>query len=413
MEIIQKERGETHADLLAKGKVMPTQFEIYLDWRQIMAKAEQHQAIYFSFLPRHLNFLKPQNVINFQAKPMHSFLGNTKVLAEEIKQWKRKNNAVVIMMGTAERAQSMLTTLREHKIDAFHMSKLTREVIPGNVVVTEGYLGGGFELPSAQLVTITEQDIFGQRRKTKAMGTKSDRRNLAIDDLKVGDYVVHVNHGIGRYQGITTLDIGNVRRDYLVIKYNGEDKVYIPTDQVGMLQRYLGNEGVAPKLSKLGGNEWNRTKSKVRQAVKEIAQDLIKLYAERQSLKGYAFSPDTPWQKEFEGAFPYEETPDQLRAIEEVKKDMESPRPMDRLLCGDVGYGKTEVALRAAFKAVNDGKQVAVLVPTTILAQQHYNTFRERFAPYPIRIEMLSRFRTPKEQRAILQELGQVEKWMW
>lgn len=407
VDIIQKERAETHADLLTKGKVLPTQYDIYLEWRQMMAKVEQHRAIYFSFLPRHAKFLKPQNVVNFQAKTMHSFLGNTNVLVDEIKQWKRKNNAVVIMMGAPERAQNLLETLKEQKIDAFHMSKLTREVIPGNVVITEGYLSGGFEIPATQLVVITEKEIFGQRRKTKAMGTKAERRTTGMDDLKIGDYVVHINHGIGRYQGITTLDIGEVQRDYLVIKYSGDDRVYIPTDQVSMLQRYLGNEGVNPKLSKLGGNEWNRAKNKVRQAVKEIAQDLIKLYAERQSLKGFPFESDTLWQKEFEGAFPYQETPDQLRAIEEVKKDLETPRPMDRLLCGDVGYGKTEVALRAAFKVVNDGKQVAVLVPTTILAQQHYNTFQERFAPYPIKIEMLSRFRTPKEQRMVLKGLGE------
>jgi transcription-repair coupling factor (superfamily II helicase) len=405
VDAIQKERGETHSELLLKGKVLPSQYEIYLDWRQTMAKIERRQTIYFSFLPRNPQFLKPKNVVNFNAKPMHSFLGNTEVLVDEVRQWKRKNNAVVLLVGTGQRAHNLLETLKEHKVDAFYMSNLTKEVVPGNIVITEGSLSAGFEIMAAHLVVITEKEIFGQRKKAKIKQNRSDRRLASMDDLRVGDYVVHVNHGIGKYLGITTLDIGDIQRDYLIIKYSGDDKVYVPTDQVGMLQRYMSNEGVVPKLSKLGGVEWNRAKNKARQAVKEIAQDLIKLYAERQTLKGYAFGSDTVWQKEFEMSFPYEETPDQLRSIEEVKQDLESSRPMDRLLCGDVGYGKTEVALRAAFKAVNDGKQVAVLVPTTILAQQHYNTFRERFAQYPINIEMLSRFRTPKEQRTVLKGL--------
>ncbi|MEG6617173.1 transcription-repair coupling factor [Peptococcaceae bacterium 1198_IL3148] len=402
---IQKERAATHADLLAKGKVLPSQYEIYLDWRQTLSKMEGRQGIYFSFLPRNPQFLKPHNVVNFNAKPMHSFLGNTEVLVDEIRQWKRKNHAVVLMVGNGQRARNLLETLKEYKVDAFYMSNLTKEVAPGNVVITEGSLSAGFEILAARLVVITEKEIFGQRKKVKTNQTRSERRMATKDDLNVDDYVVHVNHGIGRYLGITTLDIGDIQRDYLIIKYSGDDKVYVPTDQVGMLQRYMGNEGVVPKLSKLGGNEWNRAKNRVRNAVKEIAQDLIKLYAQRETLKGHAYGPDTVWQKEFEMSFPYEETPDQLRSIEEVKRDLERPRPMDRLLCGDVGYGKTEVALRAAFKVVNEGKQVAVLVPTTILAQQHYNTFRERFAQYPINIEMLSRFRTPKEQRQIIKGL--------
>ncbi|HHY91958.1 MAG TPA: transcription-repair coupling factor, partial [Firmicutes bacterium] len=227
----------------------------------------------------------------------------------------------------------------------------------------------------------------------------------SFTDLKVGDLVVHVVHGIGRYQGVKTLESAGSTRDYLVLEYAGNDRLYVPTDQVHLLQKYIGPEGESPRLSKLGGNEWQRAKSRAKRSVEEMAQELLSLYARRKAAPGYAFGPDTVWQKEFEEAFPYQETPDQLKAVEEVKQDMESPHPMDRLLCGDVGYGKTEVAIRAAFKAVMEGKQVAVLVPTTILAQQHYNTFRQRLARYPVQVEMLSRFRSAAEQREILKRL--------
>ncbi|MCL2336372.1 MAG: transcription-repair coupling factor, partial [Firmicutes bacterium] len=288
-----------------------------------------------------------------------------------------------------------------------YISSLDREVQPGSVVIAHGQLSGGFELVNAKLVIITEGEIFGQRkRRRREQQGESESRLEPFSDLKTGDYVVHVNHGIGRYQGIVPLDIGEIRKDYLLIKYAGADKLYVPTDQVGLLQKYLGAEADAPKLSKLGGAEWNRVKSRVREAVRDIAQDLLALYAARETVQGYAYGPDTVWQREFEDSFPYEETADQIKAINEVKRDMESRRTMDRLLCGDVGYGKTEVALRASFKAVMEGKQVAVLVPTTILAQQHYNTFRERFARYPVQVEMLSRFRTNREQNQIVSGLA-------
>ncbi|HEX3031832.1 MAG TPA: transcription-repair coupling factor, partial [Bacillota bacterium] len=245
-------------------------------------------------------------------------------------------------------------------------------------------------------------------KKSRKAGSKRTGSKLEpFVELKVGDYIVHVNHGVGVYQGVHKLDAAGIQKDYLLIKYSGEDKLYVPTDQVSMIQKYLGGEGHRPRLSKLGGNEWAKVKSRVKESVQAMAGDLIKLYASRQALPGYRYSPDTVWQQEFEEAFPYEETPDQLQAAAEIKGDMEMPKPMDRLLCGDVGYGKTEVAIRAAFKAVNEGKQVAVLVPTTILAQQHYNTFRERFADYPVSIEMLSRFRSAREQKQTLTKLAQ------
>lgn len=227
-------------------------------------------------------------------------------------------------------------------------------------------------------------------------------RIQSYSELKVGDYVVHVNHGIARYVGMETLDINGVHKDYLLLVYQGEDKLFIPVDQLDLVQKYVGAEGKSPRLNKLGGAEWKRVKKKVQASVQDIADDLIKLYAEREAEKGYAFSADDEMQREFEEAFPYQETEDQLRSISEIKKDMERPRPMDRLLVGDVGYGKTEVALRAAFKAIMDGKQVAFLVPTTILAQQHFETMKERFQGFPIEIGLLSRFRTKKQQTETL-----------
>lgn len=406
VQSIQRERAEIYADLLTRGKVLPGQVKCYLNWDELHEDIAEHEAVYFSFMPRQAPFIRPQKIVNFAAKSMHSFLGHTDILADEIRQWRRNGNAVVLLVTGPDRGRHLLDALRDEKVDAFYLSSLDQEVKPGHVVITHGILSGGFELVNARLVVITEAEIFGQRKvRKREQPREAGNRLEPFTDLKAGDYVVHVNHGIGRYLGIVPLEIGGIRKEYLQVKYAGEDKLYVPTDQVSLLQKYLGAEADSPRLSKLGGAEWNRVKNRVREAVRDMAQELLALYAARETVQGYAFGPDTVWQKEFEDAFPYEETPDQLRAISEVKRDMERPRPMDRLLCGDVGYGKTEVALRAAFKAVMESKQVAVLVPTTILAQQHYNTFRERFAGYPVTVEMLSRFRTPKEQRLIIQGL--------
>ncbi|MFS8612948.1 MAG: transcription-repair coupling factor, partial [Planifilum fulgidum] len=264
-----------------------------------------------------------------------------------------------------------------------------------------------FEMSTARLAVVTEGEVFTQRRRRARRIAKMDYAEKIKDyqDLKPGDYVVHVNHGIGRYMGIETLEVDGRHKDYLLIQYAGNDKLYVPVEQIELVQKYIGSEEKKPKVYSLGGSEWSKVKNRVRSSVKDIAAELIELYAKRQAAKGYAFSKDTPFQREFDAMFPYEETPDQLRSIEEIKRDMERDKPMDRLLCGDVGYGKTEVAIRAAFKAVMDGKQVAVLVPTTILAQQHYETFRERFADFPVEIQVLSRFRTRKEQKELIKGL--------
>ncbi|MFZ5646224.1 MAG: transcription-repair coupling factor [Bacillota bacterium] len=404
-DVIHRERSETYTDMLAKGKVLPGQYNGYIQWEDLRKSLERFVTVFVSFLPRQPHNINPGRVVTFTAKGMHAFLGRMDILTDEVLNWKRAGYAVALLAGSSDRARQLLEVMRDAKIDAYRIGTLTGDIRPGNVVITESSLSGGFEFPAGKLAVITGAEMYGRQKRARERA-RSKNRMEPFTDLKVGDYVVHVNHGIGRYTGIEKLDIAGVQKDYLAIKYSGEDKLYVPTDQVGLIQKYLGGEADAPKLSKLGGAEWHRVKGRVKEAVREMAQELISLYAARQSARGHSFGPDTVWQKDFEAAFPYEETPDQLRAIEEAKRDMERTLPMDRLLCGDVGYGKTEVALRAAFKAVMDGKQVAVLVPTTILAQQHFNTFRERFSPYPISIEMLSRFRTPREQKKILHDLS-------
>jgi len=407
---VSRERAEDFALLYEKGQALPSQSIAWLDFEELWDRISGFQVTGFSMLPKHPGFLNPRKVISIMAKAMHGFLGKLEILESELRSWRKKEYAILILAETEVRCQKLLQLLREAKLDAIYLSNPGREIVPGNIIITEGSLQGGFELTQARLVVITEKEIFGQRKKSRRkVPARITGKLEPFADLKVGDYVVHANHGIGRYLGVEKLDIAGIQKDYLLIKYAGEDRLYVPTDQVSQVQKYLGGEGATPKLNKLGGNEWARVKNRVKESVQEMARELIDLYAARQALRGHAFAPDTVWQREFEDAFPYEETPDQLQAIEEIKKDMEQPKPMDRLLCGDVGYGKTEVALRAAFKAVMDGKQVAVLVPTTILAQQHFNTFRERFASFPVKIEMLSRFRSPKEQKETIRGLAKGE----
>ena len=270
--------------------------------------------------------------------------------------------------------------------------------------IVDGDLEAGFELPLQRIAVITDAELFKQKHKKKARAQKvsNAERIKSYSEIKPGDNVVHIHHGIGKYIGIETLLVNGIHKDYLHIRYRGEDKLFVPVDQIDLIQKYVASGERDPKLHKLGGADWKKTKTKVSAAVQDIADELLKLYAKRESEVGYAFEPDGEMQQSFEAAFPYEETEDQLRSIEEVKRDMEKSRPMDRLICGDVGYGKTEVAIRAAFKAVMEGKQVAFLCPTTILAQQHYETMLERFQDFPIEVGLLSRFRSKKQQTETL-----------
>lgn len=407
LEIRAGERTEAHVRQLEQGMVLPAQNNSYTIHRELIKSFERFRVVGFSLLPKQGGFRRPDNTASVSAKPMSLFMSRTELLVEEIKAWQKKGYAVTVLAGTAARAGKIVDLLRDEKIFSAFIESVRDEIKPGNVIVTLGSLEAGFELPGLKLALVTDWEIFGRRKRGRPLRRKpgEETRVAHFSDLRPGDYIVHVNHGIGRYLGIKKLEVSGVVRDYLFIQYAAEDKLYVPTDQIDLIQKYLGAESVAPKLYKLGGQEWHRVKQRVRESVREMAEGLLELYAARQKVPGHAYPSDTPWQKEFEDAFPYEETPDQLRAIVEIKKDMQTSRSMDRLLCGDVGYGKTEVAIRAAFKAVTDSKQVAVLVPTTILAQQHYNTFNERFAGYPMQIEMLSRFKTAAEQREIVRKV--------
>ncbi|MGI6450621.1 MAG: transcription-repair coupling factor [Desulfitobacteriia bacterium] len=357
-------------------------------------------------LLREIPGFQPRRVINITARPLAGY-NKTSILVEEIERWKKAGYTIALFAGGEEYSKRLAQGLKDRGI-ASRFSKFQDDLGLSSVHIYPLSLAQGFELPLNKLVILTETEIYKRERKAQPKPRKAQKEDqiLKFGDLKPGDYVVHLYHGIGKFIGIEKITVDGIDKDYFAIKYAGEDKLYVPLDQIQLLQKYLGADAdSAPKLNKLNGNEWNKVKTKARSAVKEMAIDLLALYAKREKAQGFAFPEDSFWQKEFEERFPYEETPDQLQCIEEVKKDMMKSRPMDRLLCGDVGYGKTEVALRAAFKAVTSGKQVAVLVPTTILAQQHYNTFRERFLDYPVKIEMLSRFRTAKEQKLILQSL--------
>ncbi|MEN6519586.1 MAG: transcription-repair coupling factor [Armatimonadota bacterium] len=353
-------------------------------------------------LERKQPYINPKIKATIESSPMETFASQFDMLAEQVKTWSGNDVRVVIATDQHDRTVELL---RERGVEARSIEELETSGKPG-VYVASGAIKSGFKLPEIGLMVISDSEIYGVVRYRKPR--RVAREGVAIStilDLKEGDYVVHISHGIGIYRGIQRLETDGVTREYLHLEYAGVDKLYVPTEQIDRVQKYIGGEGNAPVVHRIGGSEWLRATKKVKQAVREMAKELIELYAWRQALGGYSFSPDSPWQQEMESAFPYEETPDQLEAINEVKRDLEDPKPMDRLICGDVGYGKTEVAIRAAFKVVNDGKQVAVLAPTTVLAQQHWNTFQERLGAFPISIEMLSRFRSRKEQKETIEGL--------
>lgn len=338
---------------------------------------------------------------------MQQFHGQMPAVQTEMASWQNNEMATIVVVPTEERLGKISQTFSDYDISTQLLNE-TDELVFGQVQLVVGQLNEGFELPLGRLVVVTDAELFGHKTKPtmKRQKMSNAERIKDYNELKIGDYVVHVSHGVGRYVGMETLDIKGVHKDYLLIIYRGEDKLYIPVEQLELVQKYVGSEGKTPKLNKLGGAEWKRVTARVQKSVIDIADDLIKLYAKREAEKGFAYSPDDALMHEFEEAFPYEATEDQGRSVKEIKRDMESIRPMDRLLVGDVGYGKTEVALRAAFKAMMDGKQVAFLVPTTILAQQHYETMISRFANFPINIGILSRFRTKKQQEETLAGLG-------
>ena len=347
-----------------------------------------------------------------EVKSISAYNNSFELLVKDLHQYKKQGYRIALLSGSRTRAERLAKDLQEEGLAAFYGQDYDREICQGEIMVVYGHAKKGFEYPLIKFAVMTESDIFGQEQKKKKKKNYSGSRIQDFAELSIGDFVVHEKHGLGIYRGIEKVEVDRIVKDYIKIEYRGGSNLYIPATQLDCLQKYSGADAAkAPKLNKLGTQEWNKTKSKVRGAVKNIAKELVELYAVRQEKEGYVCGPDTVWQREFEEMFPYEETEDQLSAIEDAKRDMESTRIMDRLICGDVGYGKTEVALRAAFKEVQESRQVAYLAPTTILAQQIYNTFVQRMKEFPVRVELLCRFRTPAQQKKAIEDLkkGQVD----
>ena len=341
-----------------------------------------------------------------EVKSISAYNNSFELLVKDLHQYKKQGYRIALLSGSRTRAERLAKDLQEEGLAAFYGQDYDREICPGEIMVVYGHAKKGFEYPLIKFAVMTESDIFGQEQKKKKKKNYSGSRIQDFAELSIGDFVVHEKHGLGIYRGIEKVEVDRIVKDYIKIEYRGGSNLYIPATQLDCLQKYSGADASkAPKLNKLGTQEWNKTKSKVRGAVKNIAKELVELYAVRQEKEGYVCGPDTVWQREFEEMFPYEETEDQLSAIEDAKRDMESTRIMDRLICGDVGYGKTEVALRAAFKEVQESRQVAYLAPTTILAQQIYNTFVQRMKEFPVRVELLCRFRTPAQQKKAIEDL--------
>lgn len=407
-EAVEFEFRESMVSRLEKGYILPKQMEVIFSLPVVLKKLGALPLVFLTTLDMTVKELPVKRKFNFQVQSAPSYNNNFPLLAKDIQRLKKSGYRVLVLTGSKTRGERLCRDLQDFDIMAFYSRDLDHELPPGEVMISKGNLRRGFEYPNIRFVVLTEGDIFGGVKKQKKRKQKK-YEGVAIhsfNDLKIGDYVVHENHGLGIYEGIKKIEVDQVTKDYLKVAYAGGSNLYIPATSLDLLQKYAGSDAQkVPKLNKLNSPEWKKTKSRVKGAVREIAEELVALYAKRQARQGHAFEKDTVWQNEFEELFPYEETEDQLRAIEETKRDMESVKIMDRLICGDVGYGKTEIALRAAFKAVMDGKQVAVLVPTTILAGQHYNTFVQRMREFSIEVGMLSRLRTAKEQRETIEKL--------
>lgn len=395
-----KEFKESMVSRLEKGYILPGQTKVLNDYKAVFDMMKGMPKVSFFSINNKAKELAITETFQIDSRSVVSYNNSLEILAKDLKSYRKKNYRVLILASSTTRAKRFADGLWDYGIEAIFSDNKDRVLKPREVIVMSGNVRQGYEYPLVNFVVITQTDIFGkERHKKKKHKSRFQGRHVQdFNELSVGDYVVHENHGLGVYRGVEKIEVDGVFKDYIKIEYAGNSNLYILATQLDMLQKYAGADAEkVPKINKLGSQEWYKTKYKVKGAVKDIAKELVELYSARQNRQGFAYSKDTVWQKEFEETFPYEETSDQLKAIEETKLDMESHKIMDRLICGDVGYGKTEIAIRAAFKAVQDGKQVAFLVPTTILAKQHYNTFVQRMKNYPVRIDMLSRFRTSKE----------------
>ena len=377
-------------------------------WRSLAGEKRTAVQLVLSLLAQSVSELETDETVSITSKTVAGFRKEFTLLKDELGHWRERDYRIIFVISGEKRAASLNGWLKQNE---FYALSLTENGKDTGIFISSGEIRNGFEFPYAKTVVIAEKDIYGTQKKRLRRHTENGQEINAFTDLHAGDYVVHDTHGIGKYVGIKTIETDGVHKDYLEIHYSGHDVLYVPTDQIQFLQRYIGNEGEAPRLSRMGGADWKKARAKAQKSIDNLAEKLVALYAKREITDGYAFPPDTPFQQEFEEAFPYEETQDQLKAVAAIKESMEKPVPMDCLVCGDVGFGKTEVAVRAAFKAVMGGKQVAVLVPTTVLAQQHYQTFSERFRSFGVVCDVLNRFRSIKERKEILQkvEAGQID----
>ena len=403
---IEIEFSESMSSRLEKGYILPSQMDVIRTYKQAYAKLNSMRTIALSTMDYKIDLLKPKSKYDMVVKSISSYNNNFEMLAHDLLRLKEIDYRVVLITNSLTRAKRMAEDLSEKGLNAFYSEDYEREVQKKEIMIVYGSFNKGFEYPLVKFAYITDSDIFGKSaKKKKKRKTYSGKKIQSFTDLNINDYVVHENHGIGVYKGIEKITVDGIVKDYVRIEYADNGVLFVIASSLDSLQKFAGADAKKPKINKLNSVEWKNTKARVKGAVKDIAEELVKLYAIRQEKEGYQFGEDTVWQREFEETFGFEETKDQMDAINATKQDMESKKIMDRLICGDVGYGKTEIAIRAAFKAVMDSKQVVFLVPTTILAQQHYNNFKQRMKNFPVNIEMLSRFRTPKEQKQTIAKL--------
>ena len=406
-ETVETEFRESMSHRLEQGYILPGQADLLFASKTVLAECHTPHSIFMTGLDQRLPGMTVKAKYSLTGKNLNSYQNSFEILIKDLTKWKKDGYRVVLLSASRTRASRLAGDLREYDLRAFCPEDAERPVAPGEILVTYGKLHKGFEYPLIKFVVITEGDMFGveKRKKKRKKYNYEGKKISSFSELSVGDYVVHESHGLGIYKGIEKIEQDHVIKDYIKVEYGDGGNLYLPATRLEGIQKYAGADAKVPKLNKLGGTEWTKTKTKVRTAVREIARELVELYAARQDAEGFQYGPDTVWQKEFEEMFPYDETDDQLTAIDDTKRDMESKKIMDRLICGDVGYGKTEIALRAAFKAVQEEKQVVYLVPTTILAQQIYNTFVQRMKDFPVRVDMMSRFRTPGEMKKTVEGL--------
>lgn len=415
---IQQDTNQLKKALLEKEKIIPEVIQNLLSWEEIEEVIEQKQKKQIVYLEKQDNFVKKlSEKYQFQFREINYYKREIENLLEDLKKGKQEKKQIYLMVSNKEKAKKLKELLEKEQIACHIEEKLDQTIIvkskENTVTIGIGKLSAGFENYEINQMVINAEDLIEGEKKKKKFSHQAykEGEKVVFADLKIGDYVVHKSYGVGIYIGVNTIKADGTIKDYIKIKYKNDDILYVPTNQLDSIRKYVGGDSIHPPMNKLGGKEWANTKAKVKKNLREVARELIELYAKREKAKGFGFSKDTPWQTQFEDKFPYQETEDQLRCIEEVKKDMEMPKPMDRLLCGDVGYGKTEVAIRASFKAVMDQKQVAYLVPTTVLAQQQYQEFKERMKEFPIRVEILNRFKSKKYQDEVIRKLklGEVD----